>query len=195
MAVLETVPGRSLQELMESGEAISCENAKRMIRDLTDISDALASAGIIHRDVRPRNFIVSDNGHVSIIDFQFAIEANARTESSILAARHLELLSHLGGDSAVGYGVWNDRTAMAAIIARLPDCPGKERALKKLESAAEGADYIAALPKEMRGELAFRRWKLRLKRWVGRLAGKRLDKREQRLERHLVRVLSTWRFR
>ena len=192
--MLEKIPGRTFRQLLESGESVSPEIASRMVADFMAISDALDAAGVVHRDLRPSNFIVSAEGRVTVIDFQFAILRDAATESSALAKRHFDLLSHLGGDSALADGIWNDRLAMAKCISALPDCPGKADAIARLESLAKGADYAACLPASMRGGILKLRWKLRVKRWLGKFAGRSLSKKEARMERHAAHVLAKWRF-
>lgn len=194
VAILEKLKGRTLRQILDSGEPIRPAIASAMAKDMTRISDAMADAGIVHRDLRPSNFIVTDEGHVSVIDFQYAIERSAKTESTALAERHAELLSHLGGDSAVSDGIWNDRLAVAKCISALPEFPGKSDAIAALESSAKESEYVACLPIAMRRDILRLRWKLRIKRWLGKFTGKRLTKKEMRIERHVVHVLTKWRF-
>lgn len=78
--VMEWARGRTLHELMSSGPLSAPESLKIAHAVLR----ALASAhrrGVIHRDIKPRNIMVSDDGLVKVLDFGIA---RARTESTAL---------------------------------------------------------------------------------------------------------------
>jgi Tol biopolymer transport system component len=69
---MELVEGKTLRELLASGEPFS-------IRKLLDVAvqtaDGLAkahAAGIVHRDLKPENLMVSKDGYVKILDFGLA---------------------------------------------------------------------------------------------------------------------------
>ena len=40
------------------------------------ILDSLYRANVIHRDILPSNFLIAPNGHLKLIDFQFAVDMN-----------------------------------------------------------------------------------------------------------------------
>jgi eukaryotic-like serine/threonine-protein kinase len=68
---MEYVPGKTLDQLIGRKGLRLNEALKYAIQ----IADALAkahSAGIIHRDLKPSNIIVSENGHVKVLDFGVA---------------------------------------------------------------------------------------------------------------------------
>lgn len=70
--VMEIVQGKSLSELIKSGEQIS---ALRIIGIMEQLCDALTvahGAGIIHRDIKPSNIIVSENDRPKLLDFGVA---------------------------------------------------------------------------------------------------------------------------
>src|SRR5207249_4903595 len=65
------VAGHSLSTRLASGELLSITEAVRIFRD---VADALAHAharGVIHRDVKPGNVLLSD-GHALVMDFGIA---------------------------------------------------------------------------------------------------------------------------
>jgi Tol biopolymer transport system component/serine/threonine protein kinase len=68
---MEYVPGKTLDQLIGRKGLRLNEALKYAIQ----IADALAkahSANIIHRDLKPSNIIVSENGHVKVLDFGVA---------------------------------------------------------------------------------------------------------------------------
>jgi eukaryotic-like serine/threonine-protein kinase len=68
---MELVDGRTLRELLADGML----SARRMISIAAQAADALAkahSAGIVHRDQKPENLMVSRDGFVKILDFGLA---------------------------------------------------------------------------------------------------------------------------
>jgi len=69
--VFEYVPGDTLKKLI-AGRAM---NPRRVIDLAVQIADALAEAhaeGIIHRDIKPDNIIVTPKGNAKILDFGLA---------------------------------------------------------------------------------------------------------------------------
>jgi serine/threonine protein kinase len=68
---MEYVPGKTLDHLIGRKGLRLNEALKYAVQ----IADALAqahSAGIIHRDLKPSNVMVSENGHVKVLDFGIA---------------------------------------------------------------------------------------------------------------------------
>ncbi len=69
---MELVDGKTLRELMASGEAVP---TKRLLDIATQTAEGLAkahTAGIVHRDLKPENLMVSRDGYVKILDFGLA---------------------------------------------------------------------------------------------------------------------------
>lgn len=86
--VMELVEGNTLREYLNERGRFEIKDA---INYLTPILSALAAAhalGIVHRDVKPENILISHDGHVKIADFGLArgeiIGSTMTAESSVI---------------------------------------------------------------------------------------------------------------
>lgn len=78
--VMEYVPGRTLKQLInQNGPMKEREAVIMAIRLLAGINHAHAH-GIIHRDIKPQNIIVTEDGSAKIADFGIAKLAGAKDE-------------------------------------------------------------------------------------------------------------------
>lgn len=77
--VMEYVEGRTLKDLIASNGALPVRTAIGITCQILDALSAAHSHGIIHRDVKPQNVIVTDKGRVKLADFGIAREAKAST--------------------------------------------------------------------------------------------------------------------
>jgi predicted Ser/Thr protein kinase len=69
--VMEYVEGRSLDRLLASG-ALPVEQALKYGVRIASALAAAHAAGIVHRDIKPANIMVTDAGHVKVLDFGLA---------------------------------------------------------------------------------------------------------------------------
>lgn len=70
--VMEYVPGRSLADLLDRGP-LSPEDAVRIGAQVADGLAAAHERGLVHRDVKPANILVTDEGIAKIGDFGIAM--------------------------------------------------------------------------------------------------------------------------
>ena len=82
---MELVEGRTLRELVASGEALP---TKKLLDIAVQTAEGLAKAhsvGIVHRDLKPENLMVSKDGYVKILDFGLAkLTQSSSPENSAL---------------------------------------------------------------------------------------------------------------
>ncbi|MFV2171654.1 protein kinase [Actinomadura sp. LOL_016] len=71
--VMEFVEGRTLAEVLEAEGALPVRDAARAALALLDALDAAHRNGVVHRDVKPSNVLVEDDGRVRLIDFGIAL--------------------------------------------------------------------------------------------------------------------------
>ena len=73
------VPGRDLGRLVDADGPLSPEQAARLIAQVADGLDAVHAAGLVHRDVKPHNVIVGEDGDAYLADFGLAKAMGATT--------------------------------------------------------------------------------------------------------------------
>ncbi len=66
------VPGRDLGRMVEADGPLSPDDAARLIAQVADGLDAVHAAGLVHRDVKPHNVIVDEEGDAHLADFGLA---------------------------------------------------------------------------------------------------------------------------
>ena len=77
--VMEYVEGRTLKDLIAANGSLPVRTAIGITCQILDALSAAHAHGIIHRDVKPQNVIVTDKGRVKLADFGIAREAKAST--------------------------------------------------------------------------------------------------------------------
>ena len=77
--VMEYVDGHTLKSLIEKNGALPVRTAIGITCQILDALSAAHAHGIIHRDVKPQNVMVTDKGRVKLADFGIAREVKATT--------------------------------------------------------------------------------------------------------------------
>jgi eukaryotic-like serine/threonine-protein kinase len=85
--VLELLEGRTLAERLRGDGALPPLEAARIAADVADGLDAAHRIGIIHRDIKPGNIMLTAGGGVKVMDFGIAAawEAHSTTGQQLLA--------------------------------------------------------------------------------------------------------------
>ena len=79
--VLEYVHGQTLKEYIKSKTYLSPRETVDIAAKVLDALGHAHEMGIIHRDVKPQNVIISDNGLVKLTDFGIARDATSTTRT------------------------------------------------------------------------------------------------------------------
>lgn len=70
--VMELVAGRTLREILHAEGAVGTDRAVAWIRAVLEALEHAHQEGIVHRDVKPANVMVTDAGAVKVMDFGIA---------------------------------------------------------------------------------------------------------------------------
>ncbi|MFD7731242.1 Stk1 family PASTA domain-containing Ser/Thr kinase [Kitasatospora phosalacinea] len=66
---MEYVPGRNLRDVLRDRGALSVRAALDVLEPVLAALGAAHRAGLVHRDVKPENVLITDNGMVKVADF------------------------------------------------------------------------------------------------------------------------------
>jgi len=89
---MEYVRGMDLQELLRrqrrSGRLLPHNEVMRIARAIAGALDYAHGRGVVHRDVKPSNVIVSEDGRVVLADFGLALQASTGTLGEVFGSPH-----------------------------------------------------------------------------------------------------------
>ena len=79
--VMEYVEGHTVRELLSEGEAVPIAEAAEIVSGVLDALEYSHRVGIVHRDIKPGNIMLTSTGAVKVMDFGIAraIEDSAST--------------------------------------------------------------------------------------------------------------------
>lgn len=82
---MEFVKGRELKDFLASNERFKPGDVARIMGEILDALDHAHSQGVVHRDMKPANLIVLDNGRIKIADFGIArVEKSELTQTGMV---------------------------------------------------------------------------------------------------------------
>jgi hypothetical protein len=83
--VMELVEGRSVKDVLDRADGIPLPVALDIVRQAAEALDFAHRHGVVHRDVKPGNLMLTRQGMVKITDFGIArVDQTARTRTGIL---------------------------------------------------------------------------------------------------------------
>ncbi|MER6508021.1 Stk1 family PASTA domain-containing Ser/Thr kinase [Nonomuraea sp. NPDC001636] len=83
---MEYVPGRTLRDILRERGRLPAREALEIMIPVLAALGAAHQAGMVHRDVKPENVLMTDDGRVKVVDFGLAraIEATNQTRTGVM---------------------------------------------------------------------------------------------------------------
>jgi serine/threonine-protein kinase len=80
--VMEYVAGRTVRDVLREYGRLTAEQALTILDPVLQALDAAHHAGFVHRDVKPENVLLTDDGRVKVADFGLARAISAATSTA-----------------------------------------------------------------------------------------------------------------
>ena len=101
--VMEYIDGKTLKQLIQKRGVLTVTEVLDIMAQLTDGLSAAHDSYIIHRDIKPQNIMILDNGMIKITDFGIAMSINATQltqTNSVMGSVHYLPPEQAGGKVA-----------------------------------------------------------------------------------------------
>lgn len=183
MAIVVTrrIEGPSFYELVRQPGGIPPAQSDAFAEDVLRIAAALHKTGIVHRDINQKNLLLDSDGHLKLIDFQFAIDRNAYRETAFMRRNWKYLHVVFGMNRELGVGRWDDIPPLIYILSQLPPTETTRNAVKRLEGLGATSMFSAPVPPAVFLWLRLHAFSLRL-RLLLHPSGERSDRLRYRLK-------------
>ena len=83
LLVMEFVEGETLDKLIQDNGALPYDKAIEIIRPVLDALSFMHSKGVIHRDLKPGNIMIAEEGRVKVTDFGIAKATTERGQTRV----------------------------------------------------------------------------------------------------------------
>ena len=155
--VMEYVEGRTLRDILNHEAPLPPDRALEIIEPVLGALAAAHEGGLVHRDVKPENVLLSDRGQIKVVDFGLAKAISAQTSTAtqgllIGTVSYLppELVLSGRAGSALGRlqrrrGAVRDADRAQTARRRHPD-PGRVRARPQRRAAAVAVPHRQSHP-------------------------------------------------
>ncbi|MGL5823537.1 MAG: Stk1 family PASTA domain-containing Ser/Thr kinase [Nocardioides sp.] len=99
--VMEYVPGRTLRDVIRAEAPVSGQRALALLEPILAALATAHRAGIIHRDVKPENVLIADDGRIKVADFGLAKAVGEETQHTATGGVLIGTVSYLAPELVV----------------------------------------------------------------------------------------------
>jgi serine/threonine protein kinase len=151
--VMEHVSAHSLQEILEDRGPLSPAAVARIGVDVLAALEAAHRAGIVHRDVKPANVLVGEDGHACLTDFGIATtmgDSSLTTQGALIGSPSYMAPERVHGEEPrPPVDLWSlGATLYAAVEGRPPFARGEAMATMMSVVSEHPAPMLRAGPLE-----------------------------------------------
>lgn len=118
--VMEYLSGKTLKQLLKKRETLTLTEVIDIMSQITDGISHAHSSYIIHRDIKPQNIMIEDNGLIKITDFGIAMALNAtqltQTNSVMGSVHYLPPEQASGKNSTIKSDIYSIGILMYELI-------------------------------------------------------------------------------
>ena len=136
IAVCGFIEGQPLDELLSSGKTFPITALRRIISQLCNAVEHLHRYGIIHRDVTPKNIILDENLHLTLIDFDISrkFSGNREQDTTLYGTEGFAPPEQYGfRETGFTADIYALGVIMKLLLNSCPDCPpAQEVMLRKI---------------------------------------------------------------
>ena len=102
---MEYVDGRTVRDLLQEGHRLLPERSLEIIDGVLRALDYSHQAGIVHRDIKPGNVMVTRNGDIKVMDFGIARAMSDAQATMTQTAQVIGTAQYLSPEQATGQPV------------------------------------------------------------------------------------------
>lgn len=152
--VMEYEQGRSLGTVLREPQNCREENLRELLMPLLDGLERVHEAGFVHRDIKPNNLFVRDDGSPVVLDFGSARQAlgvETRTLTSLVTPGYAPFEQYNANRDGDKQGPWTDIYALGATLYRAVSGKGPVDALTRAGAILKGHKDVL-VPAAIAGE-------------------------------------------
>jgi protein kinase-like protein len=150
---MEYLPGGTLKDHILKHGALPPQMALEVALQIAQALQAAHKKGIIHRDVKPRNILITDSGDVKVTDFGIARAADATTISNL--GDILGTAKYMSPEQAMGepVGPASDLYSLGIVLYEMLTARVPFEADTPAEVSVKHADGLLPHPREVNPEV------------------------------------------
>jgi serine/threonine protein kinase len=100
--VMEYVDGRTVRDLLQEGHRLLPERSLEIIDGVLRALEYSHQAGIVHRDIKPGNVMITRNGEIKVMDFGIARAVSNAQTTKIRTAQVIGTVKYMSPEQAKG---------------------------------------------------------------------------------------------